>query len=180
MLRMNLLPTEQRKKVNSLMIYQNIVFSGLILILLSLVLILLLGGFLIFLNLRFQAIEKEIISEQSRIIQTETVRSMERKIKELNKELEEVKEAQIKESNIYSILDDISQNVLVGVEVYSLRIDRETKRVNVSGYSPTRENLLIIKDILEDSDNYKNIDFPLANLTNPRDIDFSLSFDYAD
>lgn len=162
------------------MIYQNVVFSGLILILLSLVLILLLGGLLIFLNFKFQVIEKEIISEQSRVIQSETVRSMERKIKELNKELEEVKEAQTKESNIYSILDNISQNVLVGVEVYSLRIDRETKRVNVSGYSPARENLLIIKEILETSDNYKNIDFPLANLTNPRDIDFGFSFDYVD
>jgi len=161
------------------MIYQNIVFSGLILILLSLVLILLLGGLLIFLNFRFQAIEKEIITEQSRVIQTETIRSMERKIKELNKELKEVREAQIKESNIYSVLDDISQNVLFGVEVYSLRIDRGTKRVNVSGYSSTRENLLIIKEILETSDNYRNINFPLANLTNPRDIDFSFSFEYA-
>ena len=161
------------------MIYQNIVFSGLILILLSLVLILLLGGLLIFLNFRFQAIEKEIITEQSRVIQTETIRSMERKIKELNKELKEVREAQIKESNIYSVLDDISQNVLFGVEVYSLRIDRGTKRVNVSGYSSTRENLLIIKEILETLDNYRNINFPLANLTNPRDIDFSFSFEYA-
>lgn len=180
MLRMNLLPIKQRKRIKLLIIYQNIVFSGLVLILLSLILILVLGSFLIFLNFKFQGIEKEITIEQSRIIQTETVRSVERRIKELNKELKELKEAQAKESNVYSILDDISQNLLIGVEVHTLKIDRETGKISVTGYSSTRENLLIIKEILETSDKYKNVDFPLANLTDPKDIDFIFSFIYQD
>lgn len=175
---MNLLPIKQRKRARLAILYQNIISSGLILILLILVLIILLGGFLIFLNLKYQAIEKKIIIEQSRVIQTETVRGMERKVKELNKELVELKEIQNKQSNLYQILDNISQKLLLGVVVHSLEIDKKTGKVTVTGYSAFRENLLAIKQALETSSEYKNIDFPISNLTNPKDIDFWFSFTY--
>lgn len=178
MLRMNLLPARQRKKVRLEIAYQNIVFSGLILILLVLILMIFLGGFLIFLNFKYHSIEKKITIEQSRIIQTETVRGMERKVEELNKELMELKKTQSKQGNLYQVLENISQKLLLEVEVYSLEIDRETGKVTVTGHSATRENLLAIKGTLEISPEYKNIDFPLSNLTDPKDIDFRFSFTY--
>lgn len=173
---MNLLPTKQRKKIGLKIIYQNIIFSGLILILLILILIVFLGGFLIFLNFKYHSIEKKITIEQSRVIQTETIKGMERKVKELNKELVELKETQAKRSNLYQVLENVSQKLLLEVEVYSLEIDREAEKVTITGHSSTREKLLAIKETLETSPEYKNIDFPLSNLTNPKDIDFRFSF----
>jgi hypothetical protein len=173
---MNLLPTEQRKRVRLLICYQNIIFSGLVLVLLVLVLILFLGAGLIFLNLEYQIIEDKIAIEQSRVIQTETVKGMERKVKELNKELAELRQTQDKQSNLYQILDNISQKLLQGVEIYNLEINRESSRVMVSGFSPTRDKLLRIKQILETTSEYENIDFPLSNLTDPKDIKFYFSF----
>ena len=175
---MNLLPIKQKKRIRLLICYQNIISSGLFLILLSLVLTLFLGGFLVFLNFKYQDIEKKIIIEQSRIMQTGAVRGMEKKVKEINKELEELKEIQNKEVNVYLILDNISRNLLKEVEVYNMEIDRETGKVIVSGYSSDRDKLLAIKEILETSSEYKNIDFPLSNLTEPKDIDFWFSFVY--
>lgn len=156
--------------------YQNIISVGLLLIVLILILILILGGFLIFLNLKYQNIEKKIVTEQSRVIQAETVRGMERKVKELNKELVALKEIQRKQSNLYQVLDNISNNLLKEVEVRSLEIDRESGRITIAGHAETREDLLAIKQILETSLEYKDIDFPLTNLTNPKDIDFYFSF----
>lgn len=175
---MNLLPISQKKKVKLGITYQNIIFSGLILVLLILILIVFLGGFLIFLNFKYHSIEKRITVEQSRIIQTETVKGMERKIKELNKEIDKLEEFQTSQSNLYQILEKITRNLFLEVKVYSLEMDRGIGRVAVTGYSASRENLLVIKEILETSPDYKNIDFPLSNLTNPRDIDFNFSFEY--
>lgn len=175
---MNLLPTRQRKRVRLLICYQNIVYSGLILILLILFLIFFLGGFLIFLNLKYQNIEKKIMVEQLRVIETRTIKGMERKVSELNEELNKLKQIQSKKTNIYQVLDEISRNLLIGVEVFTLEINRESNKIFISGHSATRDNLLAIKRILESSPDYKNIDFPLSNLTESKDIDFQFSFIY--
>lgn len=173
---MNLLPTRQKKRVKLLILFQNTIFSGLVLILLILILIFVLGGALIFLNFKFSYIEKKIVDEQLRVIRTETVKGMERKVRELNKELIGLKEIQNKQSNLYQALDKISQDLFKEVEINSLEIDRELNKITITGHSDTREKLLAIKQTLENSSNYKNIDFPLANLTEPEDIDFQFSF----
>lgn len=176
---MNLLPIKQKKRIKLKIVFQNVIFSGLVLILLSLILILVLGGFLIFLNFKYQNIEKKITIEQSRVIKTETVKSMERKVREINKELIELKEIQTSQSNLYQALDNISQKLFLDVEIHSLEIDRESGKITIIGYSAFRENLLTIKRILETNPEYKDIDFPLSNLTDPEDIDFRFSFIYA-
>lgn len=175
---MNLLPNRQRKKIKLEILYQNIIFSGLILILLILVLVLFLGAFLVFLNFKYQDIEKKIVIEQSRVIQTETIKGMERKIRELNTDLLDLKNMQGKTSSIYQILDNISQNLLKNVEIYTIEIDGEINKVTIAGYSSTRDSLLAIKQALESSPEYKNINFPLSNLAIPKDINFQFDFIY--
>jgi len=173
---MNLLPIKQRKRVKSQILYQNIIFSGLLLILLVLILMLVLGGLLIFLNFKYQAIEKEIILEQSKIIKTETVKSMERKVRELNKELISLKGIQEKQTGFYSTLSDLSENILKDIIVYTIEIDGDLNKITVSGYSSTREKLLVIKQKLESS--YKSVNFPISNLTDPIDINFNFTYEY--
>jgi len=179
MLRINLLPPQQKKRLELKALYQNIISSGFILFLLILFLIVFLAGFLIFLNFRYRVIENRITVEQSKIIQTQTVKEMEKKLKDLNRELEELGEIETGRSNLYSILDNISSNLLLGVRVYTLEVNRSSEMVTISGFSPSRENLLAIKKILETDSHYKNVDFPLSNLANPQNINFRFSFIYA-
>lgn len=178
MIRINLIPPEQKKRITLNFYYRNIVSSGFIILFLLLALIILLAGNLIFLHLTYQDIEDRINIEQSKVIQTETVKGMEKKIKDLNKELTDLRNIQDKGSDIYGVLEDISQNLLTGVKVYSLDINGGTKSITVTGFSSSRENLLAIKKILETNANYKNIDFPLSNLANPKNINFRFSFGY--
>lgn len=178
MLRMNLLPFEQGKRVKLGIFYQKIFSSGLVLILLILILILFLGGGLIFLNYQYQTITRQITIEQSRIIQTETVKGMEGKVGELNNELLDLRKIERERSNLYQVLDNISRSLLDEVKVNTLEIDRQSKKITVSGHALTRENLLKIKQILETESSYKDINFPLSNLANPIDIDFYFSFTY--
>ena len=78
----------------------------------------------------------------------------------------------------YQVLENITQDLFSEVEVDTLEIDRETGKITVTGYSAMRESLLAIKETLEKSPDYKDIDFPLSNLTDPKDIDFSFNFIY--
>lgn len=178
MIKTNLLPFEQKERIRLRVLYQNIISSGFILFLLILLLIIILAGFLTFLYFNYWDSENKIAIEQSKVIQTETIQGMEKKIKDLNKEIVELNGLQDKKSNIYQILDNISRNLLIGVRVYTLEINRESKLIKVAGFSSSRESLLAIKRALENNPNYKNIDFPLSNLANPKNIDFRFSFNY--
>ncbi|OGZ33094.1 MAG: hypothetical protein A2V69_02785 [Candidatus Portnoybacteria bacterium RBG_13_40_8] len=180
MLTINLIPPQQKERIKLKIYYQNIISSGFILFLLILLLIIFLAGILIFLHFRYLFIEDKISVEQSKIIQTESYKGMEKKITNLNKELSEVKEIQDKRSDTYQILNDISQNLLIGVRIYNLRIDKSSNRVTVIGFAPLRENLLNIKSILEANPKYNKgeIDFPLSNLANSSNINFRFSFTY--
>jgi len=180
MLEANLIPQRQKDEIKLRIYYQNIISSGFILFLLFLLLTISLAGILIFLHLKYRAIESEISIEQSKIIQTESYKGMEKKINDLNKELSELKRIQEKKSNLYQILDDISQNLLIDVKVYNLDIDKNTKQITVIGFAATRESLLKIETTLKSNPKYNNdIDFPLSNLANPKNINFRFSFTYA-
>ena len=178
MLRMNLLPIEQRKRVRMILYYQNVIFGGLFLIFLSILLILFLGAFLISLNFTYQTLEKEIVFEESKSIGEETVAGIEIKINELNQNLISLRNAQLNQSNIYKLIKNLYQNLFLGVQIHNLDIDGATKRVTVTGYSATRENLLTIKEILETSSEYKDVDFPISNLVNAKEINFRFSFTF--
>ena len=175
---MNLLPISQRKRVRLLINYQNVIFCGLFLIALVLLLILFLGGFLVSLNFTFQTLEEEIIFEQSKVVGKETVEGIEKKVRGLNQDLMDLRKAQLDQSNIYGIIENLYQNLFLGVQIQNLDIDEQTKKITVTGYSVTRENLLAIKEILENSPEYKDVNFPLSNLVSARDIDFRFSFIY--
>ncbi|MDP2947565.1 MAG: hypothetical protein Q8N88_05615 [Nanoarchaeota archaeon] len=178
MIRLNLLPIEEKKKIKLDFLQCNIIFSGLFLILLILILILILSGSLIFLNSKLYSIGQETMLQQSKIVQTETVKSIERKVKELNSQLIDLDRIIKNQSNFYNVLLDIVPELLSKVEVYTIDIEKETKKITITGYSSTRDDLLLIKKTLESSVKYKIADFPNSNLINPKDINFRFSLTY--
>ena len=179
MLKINLLPIEQKKKLKLQFVYCSVIGSGLFLLLLVLIAIIVLALFLAFLDLRLYLIGKQIIDEQNRINQIETIKGVDKKIKSLNEEIVNLSKIQREQSAYYQVLLDVSQNLLTDVRTESISIEQESERITISGYSPTREALLAIKNKLESSpQKYKDVDFPLSNLTNPKNINFRFSFIY--
>jgi Tfp pilus assembly protein PilN len=178
MIKLNLLPLEQKKRLRLHFIGYNVVFSGCFIIFLLLIFVLFLAGFLMFSNIESGLINQEIVGEQSRILQNNTIKGIEKKVKELNDELLNLDKITKNQSSFYQTLSNIIPELLSRVSVYTLEIDRATKVVTVAGFSSTRENLLEIKQKLENSPRYKKVDFPMSNLTNAKNIDFRFSFIY--
>jgi hypothetical protein len=178
MIKINLLPPQQIKRVKMMIAYQNVISSGLIVFLMFLLVIIIMASFLIFLNFKYSLFERNINEEEAKIVQTESIKTMQKGIKEINDDLSEIKKIQDAKSDLYGILDRINEELFRGVEIYALEIDNKSKTINVTGHSSYRENLVEIRDILKDDSRYKNVDFPLSNLANPRDINFRFSFTY--
>jgi hypothetical protein len=64
-----------------------------------------------------------------------------------------------------------------GVKINSFVLDFGKKTVNINGTSPTRE--LVIQtyyNILRDSKEFYDIDYPLENIAKPKDINFHFTF----
>ena len=161
-----------------MIVYQNAISSGLILFLMFLLLIVFLASFLTLLNFKYFVFEKNINEEQTKIVQTESIKTMQKRVKELNEDLSKIKKIQDSKSDLYSILDKANEELFDGVKIYSLEIDGKSKTISVTGNSPFRENLVIIRDIIKNNPHYQEVDFPLSNLANPRNINFRFSFIY--
>jgi len=178
MIGINLLPPEQKKRIKMMVLYRNIISSGLILFLIFLLLTVFLTGVLTFLNLRYLAYEKNINDRQSMVIHTETIKTMQSRINNLNDNLSAIKKIEDGKSDVYGLLDKISNELFTGVKVYSLEINKESRLVTVSGFAALRANLVAIRDKINSSSDYKEADFPLSNLANPANINFRFSFTY--
>lgn len=178
MIKINLLPPQQIKRIKTMAFYQNIISSGLILFLMFLFSVVALALFLTVLNFQYYIFEKSANEAQTKVVQTESIKTIQKRVKELNDDLSAIKKIQDTKSDIYGILNNINEELFKEVKIYSLEIDNNLKSVNVTGFSASRESLVKIRDFLENGSRYKNVDFPLSNLANPRNINFRFSFIY--
>jgi len=79
------------------------------------------------------------------------------------------------------ILTQISSIVPMGIRFTNLSISRSGKKLDetgcsISGFSPDRDTLLILKDNLEKEENFEEINFPPSNWVKPIDINFNINF----
>ena len=67
------------------------------------------------------------------------------------------------------------------VKINSLNVDPTTKIVSITGFSPTRELVIqLYNNILQDSNNFYNVDYPFENLMSPVNTHFHFSFHLRD
>lgn len=63
------------------------------------------------------------------------------------------------------------------VRIETFNLDFTKKMVSITGVSPTREKVIeTYYNILNDSKNFNNIDYPLENVAKPTDINFHFTF----
>lgn len=68
-----------------------------------------------------------------------------------------------------------------GVKVDSFTVDGTTKLVNITGKAPTRELVIqLYNNILADSGEFYNINYPLENIALPTDVSYHFTFSVKD
>lgn len=174
---LNLLPSQQKKKLRLEFLNQAIVSAAIAVVFIILILASLLLVARGFLNTNLDEKEGELAFWQSKT-EIKELENLEKRVKKLNENLIFLDGRQKEQVKFSLILEDLAKDMPLGIRFDDLSI-KGTEKVSIRGYSLTRDILLTFKTTLESNPRIINFDFPLSNLTKARDIDFYLSFEIA-
>jgi len=177
----NLLPPEEKDKISAdVRIKVLKIFWFLILFF-----ILCLIAFFGFINLYVKIqLDGQIaqISQHSGASPSAVASDLKKNIDSLNSDLSKINEFYGKKIYFSEILDKISQIMPENVYFANLSIikGKNGTKISVSGFAPSREELLELKKNLDkESDYFKDVSFPQSDWVKPHDIDFFISFSLA-
>lgn len=178
MLNLNLLPPLVKKELRIEKINRQLLTAGTLILVTLIIFALLLGLINLFLWLQTKSLQKQIIQTEAHL-EMEQVEEFEESIKALNQALINLDERQTAQINYSTILNQLIQLIPTALQVRGLSLDN-SGQMQLTGYAPTREQLLQLKENLENSPDFIQIEFPLSNLLKSREIDFSLTFQSKD
>ena len=94
------------------------------------------------------------------------------KIREINNHLNQVASIQSDFVPWSFVLENISRYTNDNIIFYFLKLNKEEELLELRGNSKTRESLLSLKEGIQNSEIFSDIDFPLKNILEKNDIDF--------
>ena len=187
----NLLPQTEKKVLKIEMAYKALLILAVTLLCVLVCFILILSSIKIYIagqanveNIVFEQFEKQIQSSKSR--------ETEDKIKIYNQNIADINSFYKDRTEISELLQEVSE--ILPSDIYltyfsfktteekvkienSDKTKKEIKReVSMSGFSPSRERLFELKQILESKSDFKEVYLPASSWTKPYDINFSLKF----
>lgn len=75
------------------------------------------------------------------------------------------------------VLEAVTKHVPNSVKISSITAVASTGKIDIVGYSPTRESVIeLYNNINADKDHFKEIDYPLENVSKPTDVQFNFTF----
>lgn len=169
----NLLPPEDKKeilakkKLKLVLIFE----LGLLFFLVSIVLIafsisIYLGGEI--------SLERINIFQKEKDIDLVKIADFQKEIRALNQKTEDVDAFYRQQIYLAGILEKISGKLPAGSYLNSFSFSKTSRTVNLSGFIPTRDDLLLFKRSIESDGSFTNVNFPPSNWVS--NIEFSLSF----
>jgi len=170
----NLLPEEGKKILRTEERWKLSLILEILVLIFLFCLILILFSIEISTSARVQS-QKVLIEIEEKEINTSEIQNLRKKIVSINQNLSKLDSFYQNQINLTGILEKISKTLLPKMYLTNLSYQRETFKVSLSGFSPTRESLFEFKKNLEREEEFKEIYFPPQNWVKPTDIDFSVT-----
>lgn len=174
MLRLNLLPPQDKKRIelanlNSLVVFLSFCFLS-ILVISALVL----SSISFYLSdlLRDQ---DELIAERQNDLRIQQSVEIEEKIKQANQRVNQI---YLKQKDLVlwtSLLEELAKITPTGVYLTGFSYQLTNSQINLSGWADQRDELLLFQNSLESNPHFAEIEAPLSNLFKQNDIDFSFT-----
>ena len=120
--------------------------------------------------------EKINLSQRQEEVNQETISGFEKDIEELNQKLKRVASFYENQISLAKVLEQIYESLSPGAYLTSFSSSYGSK-INVAGFIPIREELLVLKKNLEKIKEFKEIDFPPVNWVSAKDVEFYFSFE---
>ncbi len=169
MLTLNIISRKLKREIKLKSIYQliKIIFSILIIVISIYTIALLLG------KLALQIHFVKTIDETSLV--TKNTENYSKKIRNINNQLNSIDNIQNETTAWSYLLEYFAKNVSDNIKFSQIKMNKRDKTVYLSGLAKTRDNLLSLKKILEDSNYFSNINFPIQNLLEKNNINFTIN-----
>ncbi len=179
MKRINLLPRLKQQELS----YERTLYSVTVAVVIATV-ILLIGvlvqfGVWTYLNRKTQASEAEIELLKATASKSENAEVKE-KIQQANSQIIDFSNLMAKTPAWSEVMAAFVKNVPAGVKITAFEADAVKKEISIAGYSPTRDAVIdLYNNINADKDHFKNINYPLENVTQPTNVRFIFTFNIA-
>lgn len=171
----NLLPTEQQRVITLERLTSRLVhfFVVVIVSLAALSVIFFFGR--LWLQSRLVSLRSEIANQQG-LVSREENKKFKQQLDELNTHVHNLTQLQQRHVLWSEVLVALARLVPKDLAIDRVSMARETGRVSISGFARSRESILALRTQLLDSKVFTDVDFPLSNITKPKDADFHYSF----
>ncbi len=180
MKRINLLPEPKRRELSYERIFYSIAVAaaaGVAILLLSVVVQF---GVYLYLNGKVKSVDAEI--EQLKRVANKTENNdVKKKIKIANAQIADFTKLSQQTPQWASVIAAFIKDVPQGIKITQFDAETVKQTITISGYSPTRDSVIdLYNNINTDKEHFKNINYPLQNVTQPTDVRFSFIFNVAD
>ncbi|MDQ3018353.1 MAG: hypothetical protein M3Q64_00560 [bacterium] len=176
MKRMNLLPKAQQQELH----FEQLFHSILIAVVLATAILLL--GVVVQLGVwayleRSQAIMiKQIDVLKQATDKTENA-ELKKEIKLINAYMKDFTDLSARTPQWSRVLTALATQIPRGVQISKLDADLKTSKIDIAGYSPTRELVIeLYNNINADKAHFRDIDYPLENVARPAEVQFHFTF----
>lgn len=138
----------------------------------------LLAGTRVFLHQYLETIERDIQSSQSSGIGQST-KAIDERTQTFNTRIGELADIQERHIVWIPIVQETAALVPSQIRIQQLQLDADGQTVDLSGIAPTRADLLQLATNLASARMYTNVEYPISLLTEPENINFTMTLTFA-
>jgi len=179
----NLLPAQQKEEILQEKRWKLTLIAGIIILAFLICLVLMLFSIEIYISGQIEA-QKVFLEIKEKEFESTGVQNLEKELNLANQTVLKLGSFYQRELNLTEILERVSGTLPPGTYLTTLSLTPLTvtgkeefvAQVSLSGFAPTREILLELKENLEQEKLFSETYFPPSNWVKPTDIDFSVSF----
>lgn len=114
------------------------------------------------------------IIEQTSLV-TGNNQSYTSKVKKINSQINSVMSIQKDHANWPNLIKILAEKTPAGIKISYIKINKENSSIKLGGKADLRDNLLSLKQNLENLKIFSNLDFPLENILEKKDINFEIN-----
>ena len=175
MLKLNLLPSQEKKELKTAEMNQWFILFGGWLFFFLIIFILLCLSVYFYLSILVRA-QNDLMEAQERHNKTQELAQFEKQIQEANQSVSQVYGLQKGLKSLTPVLEELVGLAPEGVSLTDFSYEKSFSRIELNGRALLREQFLIFQKKIEESPDFTDIDSPISNLLKQKDVDFVLSF----
>lgn len=174
MIKLNLLPLQEKKTLALEETQRWIVFYGSAILGILLIFVALLGIIWVSITIQLKSASNNFEAIQSSF-RGQDLKTQQVAVSNLNSYLEKINAIQKNQKSYSNFLINLAEIIPDGVRLNTFSLDDKNEAV-LNGYAQRRELVILLKDSLEKSDFFGDVESPLSNLVKQTDINFYFKF----